>query len=768
VSATAGRGTLLPDGYRLPATGYRLPATGYRLPATGYRLPATGNWQLATGNWQLATGNWQLATRRMQYAPTGNWLIAWRGGDRDVARMDGTVGPEQGRRFTPSSTALIVLLVAGVIGAVSLARQPILVAPQPPSPPAWSVPGYDNARSGHSRATPLDTLTSVRWRVDLGASQTGAGQTIAAPPVIDGDGNSYYVRGDGALLMLKKDGMSGGCVALKQPADPACVGSVAGPPSAAIPSVLAAPDKDVYVVNPRGDFERFSPTDSNQLTIQTPPTGDALVPEDGLVASKYQDETDLNAPPPSYLQPFSLYGVVRLGPGSRYQVREFDQTGQPVADFNARPIRASRLTPISVAPDGTLLVVAQALRPGGNATLWALDAKGRNVWTRALAPGIPSYAAVEGPNASSHWLAWVAVSRPGSVGRSWVFAVDSKGRRRFTWSVGHSLVVTNSGVALAHPSRNDPVHTALGCVSSDRGVYVIALSRRRAATWLILDAHVSGVPGPPTLDNRDVLYVGTSVGHVYAKRLDGGGHVIWRYDTGRDAHYYPVEPYPTEGKSVLVISRDRATGHDVVEALLAEAGAGIPVTTIVPPTPVPTNTVTPTPVPTNTVTPTPVPTNTITPTPVPTTTTTTTTLTLTPAVTGTGTGSILTTTPTTGTATGTPALGTLTPSSLLTSTATATPPLTVTATITPGTPPPTPISIICASLDCPTPTPTATPTMPPTATPTMPPTATPTMPPTATTTPLPTGSVTPSASVTMSLTTTATMSPTTATQTISG
>jgi len=666
--------------------------------------------------------------------------------------MDGVVERERGRRFTPSSAALIALLVAGAIGAVSLARQPILVAPQSPSPPAWAVPGYDNARSGHSRATPLDTLASVRWRVDLGAGQTGAGQTIAAPPVIDGDGNSYYVRGDGALLMLKKDGMSGGCVALQPLSDPTCVNanSIAGPPSNTIPSVLAGPDKDVYVVNPHGDFERFSPTDSNQLTAPISPTGDALVPEDGLVASKYQDETDLNAPPPSYLQPFSLYGVVRLGPGSRYQVREFDQTGQAVADFNARPIRARRLTPISVAPDGTLLVVAQAARPGGRATLWALDGKGREVWTRDLAPGIPSYAAVEGPNASSHWLAWVAVSRTSSSGRSWVFAVDSKGHQRFAWSVGHSLVVTNGGMALAHPSRNDPEHTALGCVSSDRGVYVIALSRRHATTWLILDAHESGVPGPPTLDNRDVLYVGTSAGHVYAKHLGGGRHVIWRYDTGRDAHYYPVEPYPTEDKSVLVVSRDRASGHDVVEALLAEAGAGIPVTTIVPPTPGPTNTITPTPGPTNTITPTRV-------------------------ATGTSTGALTTTTPTTGTATitattgtatitaTTPLTSTLTPSPLLTSTATAlaTPTLTATATLTPGTPPPTPISIVCAGLDCPTPTPTATPTAPPTTTPT--PTLSPTPVPTITATPLPTGSITPSASVTTTTTATTTAPLTTGT-----
>ncbi len=656
--------------------------------------------------------------------------------------MDGVVGGERGGRFTPSSAALIVLLVAGAIGAVSLARQPILVAPQSPSPPAWAVPGYDNARSGHSRATPLDTLSSVRWRVDLGAGQTGSGQTIAAPPVIDGDGNAYYVRGDGALVMLKKDGASGGCYALQPLTDPDCPGSVDGPPSNTIPSVLAGPDKDVYVVNPRGDFERFSPTDSNQLTAPISPAGDALVPEDGLVASKYQDETDLNAPPPSYLQPFSLYGVVRLGPGSRYQVREFDQTGQSVADFNAPPIKARRLTPISVAPDGTLLVVAQAARPSGKATLWALDGKGRKMWTRDLAPGIPSYAAVEGPNASAHWLAWVAVSRTAPSGRSWVFAVDSKGRERFRWSVGHTLVVTNGGVALAHPSKKDPEHTALGCVSSDRGVYVIALSRRRAATWLILDAHESGVPGPPTLDNRDVLYVGTSAGHIYAKRLDGGGQVIWRYDTGRDAHYDPVELYPTEDKSVLVVSRDRATGYDVIEALLAEPGVGMPVTTIVPSTPVPTNTITPTSVPTTAITPT-------------------------QATTGTSISAV-TTTPTTGTVTvtaTTPLTSTLTPSSLptstVTTTTTATPTLTATATITPGTPPPTPISIVCAGLDCPTPTPTATPTAPPTATPT--PTLSPTPVPTDTATPLPTGSITPSASVT--ITTTATVPLTTTTTT---
>jgi len=337
------------------------------------------------------------------------------------------------------------------------------------------------------------------------------------------------------------------------------------------------------------------------------------------------------------------------------------------------------------------------------------------------------------------------VSRTSPSGRSWVFAVDSRGRERFRWSVGHSLVVTNGGVALAHPSRNDPEHTALGCVSSDRGVYVIALSRRRAATWLILDARVSGVPGPPTLDNRDILYVGTSDGHVYAKRLDGGGHVIWRYDTGRDAHYYPVEPYPTEDKSVLVVSRDRASGHDVVEALLAEAGAGIPVTTIVPPTPVPTNTITPSPGPTNTITPTQV-------------------------ATGTSTGALTTTTtPTTGTAgtATTPLTSTLTPSPLLTSTATAmaTPTLTATTTLTPGPPSSTPVSIVCASLDCPTPTSTATPTVPPTTTPTT--TLSPTPVPTITATPLSTGNITPFTSVTATTTATAT-GPLTATITITG
>src|SRR5689334_15837999 len=114
----------------------------------------------------------------------------------------------EARLGRPSSLALAVMLVAAAVGAVSLVRQrpdPRLATPIPP--PAWALAGHDAARSGHSLSYPTKPpITRLWWlKVPLGVSGT----------VVDGNGNSYLARPDGALLALDSGGNTRWCAAMQ-------------------------------------------------------------------------------------------------------------------------------------------------------------------------------------------------------------------------------------------------------------------------------------------------------------------------------------------------------------------------------------------------------------------------------------------------------------------------------------------------------------------------------------------------------------------------
>ncbi len=498
-------------------------------------------------------------------------------------------------RLGPSGLILTALLVAATLGAASLARQSIIIPPPPPPPASWSSVGYDNARSGHSRSFGYraNAPITLRWRITIDPPGGVAGQ-----PVMDGSGNTYIAERDGAVLTLNADGKTLGCAALQPITDTSCTGSVSvapSPPLGGYPHALAGPDGAVYVVSASGDLIPFVLSPGSPLSGETlqarPVIATGLEPSAGLAASKTQLQTSVKG-----IEPYDLYGVVSLG-ARRFAVAAFDQKGVPLANWIRTPIATRRLGPISVAPDGTLLTTASSPFGGGAARLYALRTDGSILWSRALAPGNPSYAAIDG--ADMHWLAWVAGAANSD---SWVAVVDATGRLLWRWIMPCCLIRTNddvpAGVALAHPLHPNPMDDARAFVAGDAGVYLLDLPRRQAT--LFLNARVSGAPGPLTLDQRDFLYVPTSTGHIYDLWTDGRrDRVRWRYDTGRDARYtvelYPSTRYPSDKDAVLIVSHDRLTGGDVVESL---GGGGEALATVEVPTPTPTATAVNTPTPT--------------------------------------------------------------------------------------------------------------------------------------------------------------------------
>jgi len=309
----------------------------------------------------------------------------------------------------------------------------------------------------------------------------------------------------------------------------------------------------------------------------------------------------------------TLYGVVaapRQDGHPAFAVAAVRGLGRPAQGWHRTPIPSRGLTPVSIAPDGTVVVVATAPVPGGDAALYALDTRGSVRWRLPLAPGRPSYAAIAG--AGREWVAWVAVA--GAM-RSWVVVADERGHALWRWPTGRPLDVIEGGVTLARRTASHPSRSGLAYVGSTVGVYGLDLSRRRA--WLFFDTRVrhAGAAGVPTTDVDGTVYVATTAGHVYAVGPDG--RVRWRYDTGRDARG-GLTLYP-DG-TVLVTSHDRA-GAGVAEALGAH---GMPITPVgglicaAPDCPTPTPSVTPTLTftPTATLTPTvtSIPTATLTPT----------------------------------------------------------------------------------------------------------------------------------------------------------
>jgi len=498
-------------------------------------------------------------------------------------------------RLGPSGLILAALLVAATLGAASLVRQSIIIPPPPPAPASWSSAGYDNTRSGHSRSFGYraNAPITLRWRIKIAPPGAVAGQ-----PVMDGVGNAYITERDGAVLALNADGKTLGCDALQPITDTSCTGpvsSASSPPLGVYPHALAGPDGAVYVVSASGDLVPFvlnpgSPLSSETLQAQ-PVIANGLLPSAGLVASKTQLQTSVKG-----VEPYDLYGVVALGP-RRFAVAALDQKGVALANWVRTSIATRRLSPLSIAPDGTVLATASAPRVGGAARLYALGADGHIRWSRALAPGAPSYAAIEGVDA--HWLAWTTGNADNT---SWVAVVDETGRLLWRWTTAQPLIRGDdnaaAGVALVHPLHPNPSSDARAFVAGDAGVYLLDLPRHRAT--LFLDARTYGLPGPLTLDQRDFLYVPTATGHIYDLWTDGRhDRVRWRYDTGRDARYivelYPSTRYPSDKDAVLIVSHDRDANSDVVESL---GGGGQALATVEVPTPTPTATAVNTPTPT--------------------------------------------------------------------------------------------------------------------------------------------------------------------------
>jgi outer membrane protein assembly factor BamB len=500
---------------------------------------------------------------------------------------------------------LIVVLASAAIGALSLVRQrpdPHLATPRPP--PAWAALGHDAARSGHSLSYALghDSVRSghsLSYAAGMLISQRWwrALQPIARPPVIDGYGNAYLARSDGALLALDSNGNTRWCAAVQPITDTSCTAPLppAPPyvlPASVAPNALLGPDGYLYVVGARGVLAAFNPNPLMLLWHRRV----GFIADDGVVFGRDGG---------------TLYGVVaapRQHGRPAFAVAAVHRLGQPVRGWHRTPIPSRGLTPVSIAPDGTVVVAATAPVPGGDAALYALDAHGSVRWRLPLAPGRPSYAAIEG--AGREWVAWVAVA--GAL-RSWVVVADERGHAIWRWSTFRPLDVIDGGVTLAsriasHPSRNGRAY-----VGSTVGVYGLDLSRHGA--WLFFDTRVrrAGATGVPTTDVDGTVYVATTAGHVYDVGPDG--RVRWRYDTGRDARGV-LTLYP-DG-TVLVASHNRA-GAGVVEALGVH---GTPVTPVAGlmcaapdcPTPTPTLTPTVTITPTATLTPTMTATPTILPT----------------------------------------------------------------------------------------------------------------------------------------------------------
>src|SRR5947209_12228740 len=311
-----------------------------------------------------------------------------------------------GGRLRPSDLVLVVVLVAAAIGAISLVRQPPtprLATPTPP--PAWAVAGHDAARSGHSLSHAASLPLTQRWWRTL--------PLIARPAVIDGYGNAYLARSDGALLALDVNGNTRGCAAVQPITDTSCAAPLppatqALPPPVA-PSALLGPDGKLYVVGARGALAVFvgargalAPFNPNLLRLLWHKRV-GFIADDGVVLG---------------LDGGTLYGVVaapRQDGHPAFAVAAVRGLGRPASGWHRTPIPSRGLTPVSIAPDGTVVVAATAPVPGGDAALYALDAHGSVRWRLPLAPGRPSYTAIAG--VGREWVAWVAVA--GAM-RSWV------------------------------------------------------------------------------------------------------------------------------------------------------------------------------------------------------------------------------------------------------------------------------------------------------------------------------------------------------------
>jgi outer membrane protein assembly factor BamB len=472
-----------------------------------------------------------------------------------------------GGRLRPSDLVLVVVLAAAAIGAISLVRQPPnprLATPRPP--PAWAALGHDAARSGHSLSYPVELPITQRWWRTL--------PPIARPPVIDGYGNAYLARADGALLALDSNGNTRWCAAVQPITDTSCTAPLPPPPYAlpapVAPNAQLGLDGYVYVVGAGGRLAAFNPNPLTPLWHRRV----GFLADDGVVFGP---------------DGRTLYGVVaapRQHGHPALAVAAVRRPGQPVRGWRRTSIPSRALTPVSMAPDGTALVAATAPMPGGDAALYALDAHGSVRWRLPLAAGRPSYAAVEGRG--GEWVAWVAVA---GATRSWVIVADAHGHALWRWSTGRPLDVIDGGIALASRTVTHPLRSGLAYVGSTVGVYSLDLSRRHARLFFDTRVRRAGAAGVPTTDVDGTVYVATTAGHVYD--VGPNGHVRWRYDTGRDARGV-LTLYP-DG-TVLVTSHDRA-GADVAEALGAH---GTPVTPVgglicaAPDCPTPTPTLTPT------------------------------------------------------------------------------------------------------------------------------------------------------------------------------
>jgi len=472
-----------------------------------------------------------------------------------ATKVDNDKPSRRGSWLGPSNLALIVVLIAAGIGALSLARQrPSL--PPPTSPPAWSVAGHDAARTAHSRSYPAADLT-LRW--------TRALTSLGRPPVVDGNGNAYLALSDGALLSLSPNGDTRWCAAVRPVIDTTCTGPPPPPgqppPPPVAPSVTISPDNSLFVVGGAGVLSRFDASSAN--SAWGVPSG--LIPGDGAVLS-----------PDSK----TLYGVVAGTARAHYAVAALQPQPKPdsgwaeAAGWRPTFIHTARLTPVSIAPDGTPLVAARAADPTGTATLYALNAHGGVRWRVPLAPGRPSYATVE--TTEHGWVAWVAVT---GAPRSWAIVVDDKGRVLWRWPTLHVLDTADGGFALSLPSDvKCAPRSSLAYVSSDVGVY--ALDRRSRHPWLFFDTrrYHAGIPGAPATDVCGNVYVGTDRGYAYSVALPDGryfGRVRWSYDTGRDARgALALDP---QG-NVLVTSRG-ISDTVVVESL---GSGGAPLATAAP------------------------------------------------------------------------------------------------------------------------------------------------------------------------------------------
>jgi len=463
---------------------------------------------------------------------------------------------------------VIAALVALAVVAVTVAQQ---LAPRSSSPaaperssspttparslaatprvaPTWGLAGGDAGRSGRSPLPAPAPPVVLRWRY---ASAAGLRQ-----PVVGADGTVYLARADGALIALDPAGRLRRCVPVSLDAAPVCA---VAPPSASsgttgaatldgAPIALDAAGGRLLVVGRDGALAAVTPG----VTMGAAPLWRAalgLTPDAGL------------APGPDGA---TFYGVAPArGPTPglpAFAVAAIQGRGRPAPGWRETPIATRRLTPVAVAPDGTILVAAASAASGGDAALYALDRRGRVRWRVPLAPGRPSYPSIAAMSGGGGgWTCFVAVA---GATRSWVIAADAEGRVNWRWSTGHTLDVTDGGVAVARGA-------GLGYVGSDVGVYGLDLRRRHS--WLFFNTPLlgQGAAGAPTIDGAGTVLVGTEGGTVFDVRPNGA--VRWRYDLGGDARMAPaLAPCGV----ALVGARD-ASGVTTVVALAYGASTNV-------------------------------------------------------------------------------------------------------------------------------------------------------------------------------------------------